>query len=425
MKKFFKDNKMIILCITLSIAFIAVVGSFAISKLNNNKASSLNSSELPPSYKGVEENKNSSLKNQITLEIGSELPVITDYFEDSSDVNADAIIKYYYNDIEISETSFTSTKDDKMYLKTANTYKVLIIDGDKEYTTSLKIVDTVAPTVVLKNVSITEGDKYSVKDFLSSYSDNSGSNSYTISFKDNNYANFKNIGTYTVVITVCDQHKNCVDKTGSLTINEFVLKVVKTIEQEIVVKTEEIKYGVRKITKAKVTYDVYNDGSKKEVSRKAETFTIDQSTYNGTVAAMKSEASSIYNSLSTTRNTILTTTNKYRTEKNVNGLTLDATLSIMATIRAMEMAYSGEFSHERPDGREWSTMWDDYLGETPGGLTIGENLAYGYSSDEGACQGWRDSEGHYENMINASFTKMGVGKYTFNGKTYWAQLFQS
>ena len=70
-------------------------------------------------------------------------------------------------------------------------------------------------------------------------------------------------------------------------------------------------------------------------------------------------------------------------------------------------------------------MWDDYLGETPGGLTIGENLAYGYSSDEGACQGWRDSEGHYENMINASFTKMGVGKYTFNGKTYWAQLFQS
>lgn len=425
MKKFLKENKIIILCITLSTAFLIIVGSFVISKLSNNKASSLNRSDLPSSYKGFKENDNSSLKDEIILEIGSELPTIFDYFEDSSDINEKAIIKYYYNDIEISETSFTSTKDDKRYLKTANTYKVLIIDGDKEYTTHLKIEDTIAPTVVLKNVTITEGEKYSVKDFLSSYSDNSGSNSYTISFKDENYANFKKVGTYTVVITVCDQHKNCVDKTGSLTIDEFVLKVVKTIEQEIVVKTEEIKYGVRKITKAKVTYDVYNDGTKKEVSRKTETFTIDRSTFNGTVATMKSEASSVYNSLSTSRNTILTITNKYRTEKNVNGLTLDTTLSLMATIRAMEMAYSGKFSHERPDGREWSTMWSDYMGKNPEGLIIGENLANGYASDEAACQGWRKSEGHYENMINPEFTKMGIGKYTFNGKTYWAQLFQS
>ena len=179
------------------------------------------------------------------------------------------------------------------------------------------------------------------------------------------------------------------------------------------------------MTRLDNTYNVYNDGSKKEVSRKNTTTKIDQSTFNGKVSTMKSEASSIYNSLSTTRNTVLNITNKYRKEVNASDLSLDPTLSLMATIRAMEMAYSGKFSHTRPDGREWSTLWEDYQGSKPAGVSIGENLAYGFSSDETACQGWRESEGHYKNMISVAYNKLGVGKYTFNGKTYWVQLFQS
>lgn len=424
MKKFFEDNKLIILCISLSAAFLVVVGGFLVSRYSNKKASALSSSELNPSYKGVEENS-SLVKEKITLEIGSELPKISDYFENSTKVSPQAIVEYYYNDIEISESSFTNTQNEKKYLKTTNTYKVVIINEDKKYTSKLEIVDTIAPTVVLKDVYITEGDKYSVKDFLSSYKDNSGSNSYTISFKNNDDSKYKNIGAYSVTITICDQDKNCVDKIGKLTINEFKLRVIKTIEQEIVVKTEEIKYGVKKITKAKVKYDVYNDGSKKEVSRKNETFTIDQSTFNGTVSTMKSEATQKYNSLSPSREGVLTITNKYRTEKNVAGLTLDTNLSVMATIRAMEIAYSGKFSHERPDGREWSTIWADYLGKRALNKTVGENLAYGYSTPEAVCQAWRESEGHYANMVNPAFTKVGVGKYEFNGKTYWVQLFQN
>jgi uncharacterized protein YkwD len=287
------------------------------------------------------------------------------------------------------------------------------------------VVDTTPPEVSLKDVSITKGDSYSVKDFLSSYQDNSGSSSYTISFKSDEYSKINKVGNHSVTVTICDIYKNCVDKTATLVINEFVLKVTKTIEQEVVINTEEIKYGVKKITKAKITYDVYNDGSKKEVSRGTETTTIDQSTYDGTVKEMKEEATNTYDSLASSRDTILSITNQYRTEKNVTGLVADRTLSIMATIRAMEMAYSGKFSHTRPDGREWSTLWTDYSGSIPGGVVIGENLAYNYSSDEAACEGWRNSQGHYENMINPIFTKIGIGKFTFNGKTYWVQLLQS
>ena len=138
---------------------------------------------------------------------------------------------------------------------------------------------------------------------------------------------------------------------------------------------------------------------------------------------MKPEAIKLYSATSTVSQTVLRLTNQYRSEVNVTSLTLDKDLSIMATIRAMELAYSGKFSHTRPNGSEWSTLWPEYHGGKVYGI-MGENLAFGYSSDEASCEGWRKSKGHYENMINSNFTKMGVGKYTFNGKTYWVQLFQ-
>lgn len=423
MKKFFKDNKLIIICIIAVLTIVGVIGGVVISRFNNDSKKATQT-KLEPSYKGVEAKK-PVIKESMTLEIGSELPLVQDYFTNPELITSEAVIKYFYNDIEISDASITEFREDKKYLKSVNEYKVVITYDEKDYKTSLIVVDTTAPVVALKNVTITKGENYSVKDFLSSYTDNSGNSSYTISYKSDEYANYNKVGNHQVTITICDIYKNCTDASATLTINEFVLKVIKTIDQEVVTGTEEIKYGVKKITKTKITYNVYNDGSKKEVSRGVETTTIDQATFNGTAATMKSEASSLYNGLSSTRDTVLSITNQYRTEQNVGGLVSDPTLSIMATIRAMEMAYSGKFSHTRPDGREWSTLWNDYLGSVPGGVVIGENLAYGYSSDQAACQGWKNSQGHYENMVNGTFTKLGVGKYTFNGKTYWVQLFQS
>ena len=41
----------------------------------------------------------------------------------------------------------------------------------------------------------------------------------------------------------------------------------------------------------------------------------------------------------------------------------------------------------------------------------------------GVSEVWRNSDGHYGNMINTMFTRVGFGKYTLNGKTYWVQIF--
>jgi uncharacterized protein YkwD len=53
--------------------------------------------------------------------------------------------------------------------------------------------------------------------------------------------------------------------------------------------------------------------------------------------------------------------------------------------------------------------------------TAGENIAYGYPTPESVVNGWMNSEGHRKNILNSSFTEIGVG-YVSNGN-YWTQMF--
>ena len=138
---------------------------------------------------------------------------------------------------------------------------------------------------------------------------------------------------------------------------------------------------------------------------------------------MKPEAANLWGSQSGIRNTILNSTNAYRAEVGASNLSIDYSLSVMATIRAMEMAYSNKFSHTRPSGKAWYTVWDEYPHAK--GNVIGENLGKGYTSAEGVVKGWRNSPTHYENLVNPKFNKIGIGKYTYQGVTYWAQEFSS
>ena len=49
----------------------------------------------------------------------------------------------------------------------------------------------------------------------------------------------------------------------------------------------------------------------------------------------------------------------------------------------------------------------------------GENVAVGYPTEEAVIQGWLNSEGHCKNIMNGTFTKMGV---SVSGR-YWTQEF--
>lgn len=89
-----------------------------------------------------------------------------------------------------------------------------------------------------------------------------------------------------------------------------------------------------------------------------------------------------------------------------------------ATDHSKDMHEKNYFSHTSQDGRNPGQritaagyIWTSY----------GENIAFNYPTEEAVIQGWRNSPGHCENIMGASFTEMGVGKVG----NYWTQVFGS
>jgi len=53
--------------------------------------------------------------------------------------------------------------------------------------------------------------------------------------------------------------------------------------------------------------------------------------------------------------------------------------------------------------------------------TAGENIAKGQTTPQAVMTAWMNSSGHRANILNASFTQIGVG-YVASGN-YWTQEF--
>lgn len=116
---------------------------------------------------------------------------------------------------------------------------------------------------------------------------------------------------------------------------------------------------------------------------------------------------------------ILDLVNQERQKAGLNALELDAALCNAAQTRSQEQTVV--FSHTRPNGQSCFSVLDEngisYRG-------AGENIAMGQRSAEEVMNGWMNSEGHRANILNSSFTKLGVGCYQDSaGKLYWTQLF--
>jgi uncharacterized protein YkwD len=53
--------------------------------------------------------------------------------------------------------------------------------------------------------------------------------------------------------------------------------------------------------------------------------------------------------------------------------------------------------------------------------SAGENIARGQATPQAVVNAWMNSSGHRANILNSSFTHIGVG-YAENGR-YWTQMF--
>lgn len=109
-------------------------------------------------------------------------------------------------------------------------------------------------------------------------------------------------------------------------------------------------------------------------------------------------------------------------------LRMDGALSAAAQTRAYEI--EGLFSHTRPNGSEWYTIFDQhgipagYVGENLAKKSFNVNQSDAHVSSE-FFRLWKNSPGHYENMIKAEHTVIGMAVHKSGNVYHMVQLFNS
>lgn len=115
---------------------------------------------------------------------------------------------------------------------------------------------------------------------------------------------------------------------------------------------------------------------------------------------------------------ILELINNHRENIGLNALKpLDA-VSEVADSHSNYMVKAGKLSHDNFSERS------NALISKANATSVGENVAYGYTTAESAVNGWLGSSGHKTVIEDSKFTHFGVSTETdTNGKNYYTQIF--
>ena len=110
--------------------------------------------------------------------------------------------------------------------------------------------------------------------------------------------------------------------------------------------------------------------------------------------------------------------NLERANAGLSPLEYDWQLSRVARYKSEDMQKNKYFSHTSPTyGSPFNMMKSFGISYK----TAGENIAKGYQTPSAVVNGWMNSKGHRANILNSSFTHIGVG-YVASGN-YWTQMF--
>ena len=117
---------------------------------------------------------------------------------------------------------------------------------------------------------------------------------------------------------------------------------------------------------------------------------------------------------------VLELTNEERIKEGLPPLGTYSALNHAADRRGQEIEHTFKFDHTRPDGRGFFTVLGEY---DINYSAAGENIAKGQLTPQEVLEGWMNSPGHRQNILNSDFNNMGVGIYHYDGIIYWTQLF--
>ena len=126
-------------------------------------------------------------------------------------------------------------------------------------------------------------------------------------------------------------------------------------------------------------------------------------------------------SASTLQAEILNLTNQARQAEGLAALSSPDSLNQAAGCRASELSIS--LSHTRPDGRPFYTVYSDYGIAATAGAENFERVPVGPISATDVVNSWLASPVHRTNIMNASFTQLGIGIYVTGSYIHFVQLF--
>lgn len=120
---------------------------------------------------------------------------------------------------------------------------------------------------------------------------------------------------------------------------------------------------------------------------------------------------------------VLRLVNKERSKVGLKNLTLSSKLTSIATTKAKDMAEKRYFDHRSPT---YGTPFEMLQKFGVKYKSAGENIAAGQKTPAQVMESWMNSSGHRANILNSSYTQLGVGFCTGGSyDTYWVQLFIS
>lgn len=114
---------------------------------------------------------------------------------------------------------------------------------------------------------------------------------------------------------------------------------------------------------------------------------------------------------------VVSLVNEERSSSGLNKLKTSSALTKAAQQRAKEMYENNYLSHERPDGKDWKSIFTEY--SITGWTAAGSNLARGQETPAEVMDYWMKDDGKRANILSSNYTHIGVGYY----KGYWVELF--
>ena len=134
--------------------------------------------------------------------------------------------------------------------------------------------------------------------------------------------------------------------------------------------------------------------------------------------AQEPAAAPVSSAVSAYEQKVVELTNQERAKNGLKPLALDTELSKVAREKSRDMQSKGYFSHTSPT---YGSPFDMMKKFGISYRSAGENIAMGQRTPEEVVKAWMNSSGHRANILNSSYTHIGVGHVATGN--YWTQMF--